>query len=110
MFARICGLELGAVDRSAGRPRHRRHRADVIEVGVGDEDRFDGLDLQAVEGGKEPVRFVTWIDDQRVRGVLLAHDEAVLLHGPDREHAGVDHLPATCCFFRWRRRYMVISK
>ena len=34
-------LDLGAVDRRPGRPRQRGDGADVVEVGVGEEDRLD---------------------------------------------------------------------
>ena len=78
----------------------------MVEVGVGDQDRLDGLDPEAVEGGEELVGLVTGVDDQRIRGVLAAHDEAVLLHRADREHPDVDHFPAACFLFASRRRYM----
>ena len=34
-------LDLAHVDGRAGLARHRRDRADVVEVGVGEEDRLD---------------------------------------------------------------------
>ena len=92
MLASTDRLELGAVDRRAGRAGHRSHRPDVIEVGVGDQDRLDGLDPERVDGLDQPLGLVAWVDDQRAIGALLAHDEAVLLHRPDGEHPHVDHL------------------
>ena len=84
-------LELGAVDRSPGRLGDRRHRTDVVEVGVGDEDRLD-LHPERIDRLDQALGLVAWVDHQRPLGRPLAHDEAVLLHRPDGEHPRVDHL------------------
>ena len=89
----------------------------MIEVGVGDENRLDRPDPKLLDRVEEPVGLVAGIDDQRRARALLAHDEAVLLHRPDREHARVDHLPPAlfvpdvpAAFRRCRRRYNTNSK
>ena len=102
------GLEFWAVDGSAGRARHRRDRADVVEVRVGDEDRFDRLDPEILERTCDSLRLVAGVDDHGPAGALGAHDEAVLLNRPDREHACVDHLPRALlrCLRRQRNSSM----
>ena len=62
----------------------------MIEVGVGDEDRLDALDAQALDRGEKLVRLVARIDDHGGGIVLAADDVAVLLHRADREHADVE--------------------
>ena len=72
MLARISGLELRAVHGRAGRPRHRRHRADVVEVSVGEQDRLDGRDPERLERAEQPLGLVAGsIITARV-GVLAA--------------------------------------
>ena len=77
---------------------------DVVEVGVGEQDRLDGLDLERLERAEDPLGLVTGIDDHRPVGVLGPHDVGVLLHRADREHAHVEHRRQPP-FFCWRRRY-----
>ena len=55
MSASTGDLELGAVDRSAGRLGDRGDGADVVEVGVGEQDRLD-LDARARRRGEDPLR------------------------------------------------------
>ena len=59
-------LARGAVDRGAGAARHLGHRADVVEVAVGDQDRLDRR-AELVERLVERVRLVARIDQQRLR-------------------------------------------
>ena len=75
-------LALGAVDRRAGAAGHLGDRADVVEVAVGDQDRLDRR-AELVERGRQRVRLVTRIDQQRLRRALLAGDPGVLLDRPD---------------------------
>ena len=57
-------LDLGAVDRRAGRRGHRRDGADVVEVAVGEQDRLDlGADL--LDRGEDPLGLLARVDDQR---------------------------------------------
>ena len=93
MFASTCGLELGAVHRRAGGLRDRRDRADVVEVGVGEQDRLDRRDRRARRAPRAAARpRRRGRRSPRAREPLAADDEAVLLHRPDREHPDVDHL------------------
>ena len=95
-------LELRAVDRRTCRLRHRRDRADVVEVRVREEDRVELGDAEGVDRRQQLVGLLAGVDDHGVLRALLAHYEAVLLHRPDGEHAHVDHRPVS--FLRWRRR------
>src|SRR5260370_550850 len=83
--------------RSARQPR----RADGVEGGGGEGDRIDG-DTELVRGLDQTLRLISRVDDRGPVGSLGAHDEAVLLERTDREHAHVDHSPASR--FRIRRR------
>ena len=64
MSASTGDLELGTVDRRTGRLRHRRDRADMVEVGVGEQDRVDS-DPELVDDGEDPLGLVAGVDDQR---------------------------------------------
>ena len=81
-------LELGAVDGRAGGPGDRRDGADVVEVGVGDEDRVDP-DPELVDHVQDPLGLLARVDDQAAVGAVAAEDEAVLGHLADGEHAHV---------------------
>jgi hypothetical protein len=81
-------LELRAVDRRLGRARHRGDGADVVEVGVGEQDRVDP-DPELVDKLQDPLGLLAGIDDQPALRALAADDEAVLGHRADREHADV---------------------
>ena len=81
-------LDLGAVDGRARRLGHRSHGADVVEVGVREQDRLDG-EPQLLDRGEDPLRLVAGIDDQRPVGAVAAEHEAVLGHHADGEHADV---------------------
>ena len=97
------GLELRAVDGRAGRARDGRDRADVVEVGVGEEDRLELGDLQRSSasisrGASSPGSKITALSES-----LTRDDVGVLLHWTDREHPHVDHFEAA--FLRIRRRH-----
>ena len=81
-------LDLAHVNGRAGLARHRRDRADVVEVGVGEEDRLD-LEAEVTDRRQDAFGLVARIEDHGPGGVVPACDEAVLLHRPDREHAHV---------------------
>ena len=49
----------------------RRHRADVVEVRVGEEDRLDLLDPERVDRLEQPLGLVAGIDDERAPEPLL---------------------------------------
>ncbi len=76
--------------------RHRRHRADVVEVRVGEQDAVE-LDPERVDRAEQLVGLVAGVDDQRAVGAVAAEQVAVLLHRPDGEHAHV-HGPEATCF------------
>ena len=68
MFASTCVSSSGHVHRGAGRPGHRRDRADVVEVRVGDQDRLDRLDPEAARAPPSSRSgLVARVDDHRVR-------------------------------------------
>ena len=82
-------LDLRAVDGGAGRARHRRDRADVIEVAVGDQDRLD-LHPERVDRGQQALGLIAGVDEHGALGVGRgAHDVGVLLHEPDGERPHV---------------------
>jgi hypothetical protein len=103
------GFALRAVDRRAGRARHRGHGSDVVEVGVGEEDRLDRHDVQGLEGVEQPLGLVARVDDHGALGVRQAHEVAVLLHRPNGEHPCVDHGFGGRARRAMRRRYMKFS-
>ena len=47
-----------------GRAGHRRDRADVVEVGVGEQDRLDGR-AELLDRGEDAVGLVARVDDDR---------------------------------------------
>jgi hypothetical protein len=81
-------LDLGDPDLGTGLARHRGDRADVVEVGVGEEDGVEG-DPESLDHVQNPVGLVARIDDDRARGAVAAHEVAVLLDRADREGADV---------------------
>ncbi len=82
-------LELRAVDRRGRRPGHRRDRADMIEVRVGEEDRVE-RDARLLDRRQQSRRLLARVDDDRPIAALRAHEKAVLLHHPDGEHGDVE--------------------
>ena len=84
-------LDLRAVDGGAGRLRDRGDGADVVEVGVGEQDRVDP-DPELVDGAEDPLRLLAGVDDQPAVGAVAADDVAVLGHLADGEAADV-HRP-----------------
>src|SRR6202021_2552601 len=63
------GFELGAVDGRAGGLGDRSNGSDVVEVGVGEEDRLD-LDAELLRRSEQPLGLVARIDDHGPVGVL----------------------------------------
>ena len=74
------------MDRRAGQRFELGRAADVIDVGVRNDDRLD-LELAAVEDLDDRSNVVTGIDDNRLAGSLVAKNGAVAL-----EHANADDL------------------
>lgn len=50
----------------------------MIEVGVGNEDRFD-FDLETVDLSKDDTGFVAGIDEKSFFGFFVREDRAILL-------------------------------
>ena len=82
-------LDLRAVDRRAGRLRHRGDGADVVEVAVGEEDRLDAHP-HLLDRGEDALGLLARVDDQRPVGALAAKQEAVLGDRADGEHLDVE--------------------
>ena len=103
-------LDLRAVDRGPGGSRHRRHRADVVEVAMGDEDRLDRRPRR-LDRRQDPLRLLTGIDDQQPIRVPAPEQEAVLGDGADRKHLGVErhYSPRARIRARSRRRHIAMS-
>ena len=99
-------LDLRAVDRRARRAGHGCHRADVVEVGVGEQDRVE-TDAELLDRAQQSVGLVAGIDQQRPVRAVAAHEPGVLLDRPDGEAADV-HRQLPSAFSRaslaWRRR------
>jgi hypothetical protein len=79
------GTSISGHQTGAPVARHGRHGADVVEVGVGEEDRVD-LDAELFDRREDPLGLVAWVDDDRVIGALGPGDEAVLGHLADGQH------------------------
>ena len=67
---------------------HRGHRADVVEVGVGEQDPVE-RDAERLDRAEQLVGLVAGVDDQRAIGAVAPEDVRVLGHRADREHADV---------------------
>jgi hypothetical protein len=87
-------LDLGAVHRGPGRRGHRRHRPDVVEVTVGDEDRVDPHP-ELLDRAEDAVGLLAGVDDQPPLGAVAPQHVAVLGHRTDGEGADV-HQPRAC--------------
>lgn len=60
--------------------------ADMVQVGVGDQDGLD-LYLQLVDGGKNDARFIAGIDQKGFARVLVGENAAILLEvKPHRDY------------------------
>lgn len=64
--------------------------ADVVQVGVGDEDGLDA-DVELVDGGKNDAGFVTGIDEESFAGVLVGQHAAILLEVKTHRDYLVNH-------------------
>ena len=81
-------LRARAVDRHPAGARDGRDGADVVDVGVREQDRL-GLDAELAHRGLQALGLVAGVDEQRLLGAVGANQVAVLLEGADREHAHV---------------------
>ena len=98
-------LDLRAPDRRLGGAGERRHRADVVEVAMRDEDRFD-LEPEVVDRIEDAIGVVAGIDHDRPLGAVGPGDVAVLADRADRKGADVHQRLALCAaraFCAWRR-------
>ena len=106
-------LDLGAVHGRACGSRDRRHRADVVEMAVGDQDRLD-LDAKRRGSIEQALRLFARVDHQRAGRLCVgAHQIGVLLNWTNRELADVDHLepalPTCLALLAIRRLYSQLS-
>jgi hypothetical protein len=93
-------LELGHPDLGAGGGGERSDGADVVEVGVGEEDGRHG-EAVGVQRGEQPIGLLAGVDHEGPGRAGGPGDIAVLLDGADRVAADLErHLAA---FWRWRR-------
>jgi hypothetical protein len=92
-------LDLGHPDLGAGGLRDRSDGADVVEVGVGQQDALE-VHAERLDRAQQLLGLLARIDDQGLFRVLTPEEEAVLLHLPDGEHADLDaHFFASASFF-----------
>ncbi len=92
----ILALESRAVDRRAGVPGERSNSADVVDVGVRDEDRLD-RDAERFDRLNQALRLIARIDQERPGRAMSPRDIGVLREGADGERADVErnaHLAA----------------
>ena len=70
--------------------------ADVVDVGVGDDDVLD-LEIMFLKESENVFQVIPWVDDHSFAGGFVADDGAVALQGADREYF-VDHgdIVTTC--------------
>ena len=90
-----------------------RHRADVVEMAVGDQDRLD-LDAERGRRIEQALRLFAGVDHQRAVCLCVgAHEVGVLLNWADRERTDVDHfepaLPTCLALLATRRLYSQLS-
>ena len=71
MSASTGDLDLGAVDGRPGGAGNRGDRADVVEVGVGEQDRVDA-DAELVDDVEDALGLLAGVDDQAAVGALGA--------------------------------------
>jgi len=76
-------------DGSAGEGAELHGSADVVDVGVGDDDVLD-LEIVFLEESKNIFEIIAGIDDHGFAGGFVSDDGAVALQGADREYF-VDH-------------------
>ena len=76
-------------DGGAGRGSEFHGSADVVDVGVGDDDLFD-LEIVFADQGQDVIDVVAGVDDHGFVGGLVADDRAVALQRADGEDF-VDH-------------------
>ena len=81
-------LDLRHPHLGAGGGGHGSDRTDVVDVGVGEQDRVE-RHAQPLDRAQQLLRLVARIDDHRAVGAVAADQEAVLLDQPDREHPHV---------------------
>jgi hypothetical protein len=94
-------LDLRHPHLGAGRLRHGRDRADVIEVRVSEQDALE-LHAQLPDRVQQLVGLVARIDDQSLVRAVAPEDVRVLGHRADGEHPDVHRQRA--CLRRWRKR------
>jgi hypothetical protein len=76
-------------DGSAGEGAEFHRSADVVDVGVSDDDLLD-LKVVFLEKGEDVFEIITGVDDHCFAGGFVSDDGAVALQGADREYF-VDH-------------------
>lgn len=83
-------VELVVEDGCAGDLLEAEGSGDVVDVGMGDDDLFDG-ELVLRQEGYDAGYVVAWVDDDGLAGGLVSEDGAVALEEADGEDF-VDHL------------------
>ena len=84
-------------DGSAGELLEAMGAGDVVDVGVGDDDFFDG-EAVGGEDGDDARNVVAWVNDNGFVGGLVSKDGAVALQRTDGEDL-VDHKDSGLCAF-----------
>ena len=89
MMSASTGFSISGTHTSAPvASRDRGHRADVVEVRVGEQDPLE-RHAQLLDRAEQLRRLLAGVDDQRPVGAVAAEQEAVLRDRPDGEHADV---------------------
>ncbi len=76
-------------DGSAGGSTEFHSSADVVDVGVGDDDLFD-LETMLAHHGEDVIDLIAWVNDHSFVSGLVSDDRAVALQRADGEDF-VDH-------------------